>query len=81
MTKWINDEGPSYIREVESCVGFATASKIIAEIQAEDDDRKHECSFALAALSDALKIKLQNLYSAMHETVARLPSALGRPKH
>ena len=72
MKSGLNGEAPSYVKEVENCVGLATATKIIAEIESSDEEDKSECRLALAALSNTLRAKLQNLQAAMHETYVTL---------
>jgi hypothetical protein len=74
MKRWLREQCPRQVREVEACVGFATATKIIAEIDVLGEEQQRECRFALATLSDELKSRLQNIVSTMHETYMQLES-------
>jgi hypothetical protein len=67
------------MKEVESCMGLALASKIIAEGHSSDSEAQDELSvrerqFVIATLSDLLANKLQNIQSAIHETYVRIGS-------
>jgi hypothetical protein len=66
------NEDSSYMQEVQNCVGLATASKLIAELESSDEGDQSECRLALAALSRVIATKLENLNAALHETYVTL---------